>query len=163
MSKNSGRSRCDILSLDPKELRSKTSTKLQVSQDDMASVSVDQNLVRPWMISPSNLFLLSRQKIGTQLLEHCRNGFQLDDPYMHQTRFFVDYQRLHDPALKEYYNTVPVRNRLKRLDIISEKCDVICSNKDFVEYLRYLDSLRAKSIANNNKSEVKYRTSYCFS
>lgn len=144
----------DILSLNFKDLRSVTSKKLQVSNEDIGSGSMVQNSIRPWTISPSNQFLLSRNKIGNELLKHCKNGFHLDDPHMYQTRFYVDYHRLHDPALNRYYKTSTVKSQLKKLKLTNENSDAICSNKDFFEYLRYLDSIRAKNIKDARRLKV---------
>lgn len=154
MNKNSSVPRWDILSLnfrDLKSLTSKKNSKLQVSKENLQSQPINQNLIRPWMISPSNQFLLSRHKVGNELLKHCRNGFHLDDPHMYKSRFCVNYYRLHDPALKRYYKKASVKSRLKKLNLINEKSDAICSNKDFVEYLRYLDDIRVKNLGKSLK------------
>lgn len=159
MNKNSSSlGRCDILSLNLKEIRkslpSSLQTKLIVEDEKKSSNHLNQSVIKPWMLSLSNHVAVSREKVGNELLHHCRHGFILDDPYIQSTRFFVDYHRMHDPALKRYYKSIPVRNRLKKLQLIAGENDAICTHKEFVEYLRYLDTN-----ANYNIAEAAARQS----
>lgn len=158
MNKNLNCSRRDILALNFKDLKNvltaQQNAKLQVSKDAEHSSPLHQQIIVPWICTSSNHFELSRHKIANKLLKDCRNGFELDDPNMYKTRFFVDYHRLHDPALKRYYKSVPVKNRLKKLHLINSSNDAICSNKDFIEYLRYLDGIRTKKLANTMQLQV---------
>lgn len=151
-------SRIDILSLDIKSIKnslnSKSNTRLSVSSKKADSPPFDHNTIKPWIARSSPQFLVSRNKIGEELLKHCRTGFLLDDPNLYRTRFFVDYHRLHDPALIRYYNSVPVKNRLRKLNLLNESDDAICTNQEFVEYLRYLDDLRKMQLVEARKSEV---------
>lgn len=154
-------SRFDVLSLNVKAIKSSLNTasftKLNVVKEKQPdSKSYDLNSILPWVSSSSSQFAVSRNKISNELLKHCPNGFRLDDPNMNKSRFFVDYHRLHDPALKRYYSSAPIKNRLKKLEMINERNDAICTNKEFVEYIRYLDSIRAQNLANSLKLEVRH-------
>lgn len=141
MTQNSRIRRLDILSLNLKEIKqSAPLTKLILSETTKGTAPSIQTITKPWMPSLSNQVLISRNKIGRKLLRNFKNDFLLDDPYILRTRFFVDYHRMHDPALRRYYNSIPVKNRLKKLKLISTENDAICTHKEFVEYLQYLDS-----------------------
>lgn len=159
MAENLGVSRFDILSLNTKEIKrslpSVPQTKLVVSKNNKDSPPLAQAIIKPWMLSLSNQVFVSRNKIGRELLQHCKNGFLLNDPYIRSTRFFVDYHRMHDPALRRYYSTIPVRNRLKKLKLISTEDDAICTHKEFVDYLRYLDSNLNINLTELDKNEVR--------
>lgn len=152
--------RTDILSLDFKVIRNllndRAHTKFNVvKKENPVLKSFDLNSIIPWISSSSKQFVLSRHKIGTELIKHCRNGFRLDDPHLIRSRFFVNYHRLHDPALKRYYNSTPVKNRLKKLELLNERNDAICTSKEFIEYVRYLDSFRAQNLLKLIKFEVR--------
>lgn len=115
------------------------------------------------MLSLSNQVALSRHKVGEEILHHCRNGFVLDDPYIRSTRFFVDYHRMHDPGLKRYYSSIPVKNRLRKLRLLTNENDAICTQREFVDYLRYLDTIanyklaQAAAIENQRKLTEHFR------
>lgn len=150
----------EILSLNLREIKkslpSAWQTKLIVSKENQDHEALPQNVIKPWMLSLSNQTHVSRNKVGHDLLHHCRHGFILDDPFMRKTRFYVDYHRLHDPGLKSYYARVPVRNRLKRLDLISEDDDAICTNREFMDYIRYLDTNISYNLIQMEKLDVSY-------
>lgn len=133
----------EFLSLNLKELRTSSphslNTKLILSKGENETVPMTQRIIKPWLVSLSKQIFISRSKIGHSLLQNCRHGFHLDDPNMIKSRFYVDYHRLHDPALKRYYNSVPVRNRLKKLGLVNSQDDAECTPKELVEYLEYLD------------------------
>lgn len=162
MEKRSSNQRVDFLSLNLKEIKrthpSKTQTKLIVSNERKNSQPLSQSIIKPWMISLSNQVIVSRNKIGEELLQHCQNGFVLSDPFIRDTRFYVDYHRFHDPALKSYYNRIPVRNRLKKLELVTNDNDAICTQKEFVDYLRYLDSNLDYNFLQQQKLEVRLPT-----
>lgn len=141
MTQNSRIRRLDILSLNLKEIKqSAPQTKLILSKATKETEASIQTITKPWMLSLSNQVFISRNKIGSKLLRNFKNEFLLDDPYILKTRFFVDYHRMHDPALRRYYNSIPVKNRLKKLKLISTENDAICTHKEFIEYLQYLNS-----------------------
>lgn len=158
MAKNSSVPRLDILSLNLKDIKrslpSAPQTKLVVSNDDKDATPLNQSVIKPWMLSVSNQVLVSRNKIGNTLLQRRKSAFILDDPNIRRTRFFVDYHRLHDPALRRYYHSTPVRNRLKKLKLISTQNDAICTHREFVEYLRYLDRNQNLNQTESDKIEV---------
>lgn len=150
--------RFDILSLNLKEIKRRLTsalhTKLIVSKELGDTIPLTQNVPKPWMLSLSEQIVVSREKVGKELLQHCRNGFILDDPYIRRTRFFVDYHRMHDEGLKRYYDSVPVRSRVKKLKLVSEENDAICTYKEFADYIRYLDSNAEYNLLQREKSEV---------
>lgn len=152
MSKNQGFSRIDYLSLNLKEIKKQPANRvhLAVSEDD-----VEQRLEKSaWVVSNSSQIAVSRNKIAKPLLKHQRYDFLLDDPAMNQTRFCVEYHRLQDPGLKHYFNSPAVRKRLGQLSMLSEENDAICSIKEFVEYLKYLDRLQSLDTASFVKHTV---------
>lgn len=126
-----------------------------MSEENEDNKPLPQNIIKPWMLSLSNQTFASRNKVGEELLHHCRNGFVLDDPYIRKTRFYVDYHRMHDPGLKQYYTSIPVRNRVKKLGYLTEGNDAICSSKEFVDYLRYLDTNINYNLTQANKIKVR--------
>lgn len=143
MSKNSRYSRTDLLALNLKGLRralpTVSQTKLVVLNKDNKTQPLPSHIVKPWIISLSDQVFVSRNKIARSLLQRCRHGFRLDDPNIRDSRFFVDYHRLHDPALKRYYSSIPVRNRLRQLNLITSENDAECTPKEFAQYLKYLE------------------------
>lgn len=146
--------RWHYLSLNIKDLKKVTpETKLQVSKNNKSTPATDHSAVIPW-ITVLKPFQMARNKIGVDLLKRRRNGFHLDDPYMNQSRFFTEYHRLHDPGLKSYYSRIPVRNRLKKLEMINNENDAICTNKEMIEYLRYLDGIRSDKVAKSMNKKV---------
>ncbi|XP_055301244.1 uncharacterized protein LOC129567897 [Sitodiplosis mosellana] len=146
--------RADILSLNLKDIKkslpSALQTKLIVSKENQDNEPLPQNIIKPWMLSISSQTCVSRNKVGQELLQHCRHGFVLDDPYIRETRFYVDYHRMHDPGLKSYYTSIPVRNRVKKLELVTGENDALCTNKEFMDYIRYLDTN-----INHNLTQVK--------
>lgn len=152
--------RFEILSLNLSDIKrsqkpSAQRTKLILSEDHKDSKPLPQYVVKPWTLTLSNKVLVSRNKVGARLLQHCRNGFLLDDPFIQRSRFFVDYHRLHDPGLKRYYNSIPVRNRLRKLRSVTSQNDALCTPQQFVEYLRYLDNNIAIREFELEKARVK--------
>lgn len=145
MSKSTRIPRCNYLPLNFRDIRKSTSgTKLQVTKKNELAPSISQNLVMPWITSFEQ-FQMTRDKIGMELLKRCPNDFYLDDPYMYQSRFCIEYHRLHDPGLKRYYNSIPVKNRMKKLQLINDEDDAMCTGKEMIEYLRYLENIRSQN------------------
>lgn len=157
MSQNKSFSRYDILSLDVKTvrnfIRTEKQTKLALSEDGVDFPGFDPS-VRSWVLSIPNNISVTRQKIGKSLLKQHQNGFQLNDPHMYQSRFCVEYHRMQDPALKQYFKSAPVRQRLECLGVITKQDNVLCSTKEFAEYLRYLEGLHSLEIAGEIKNTV---------
>lgn len=165
MSNNRDVSRLNYLSLNLKTIKSLENSvphiKLTVSNGNIDSPLIDPSTFNPSIFSRTRHFLLSRNKVGNELIKRCRNGFQLDDPYMKKSRFFVDYHRMHDPALKHYFHSIPVRDRLKRLELINQQNDAMCSTREFTEYIRYLESIRAHNEAYSQKIKVFFLKFCC--
>ncbi|XP_055301245.1 uncharacterized protein LOC129567898 [Sitodiplosis mosellana] len=162
MSKIASIPRWNYLSLNIKDLKKSTSgTKLQVTKNDESTPPINHSAILPW-ITVFKHFQMTRDKVGMDLLKGCRNGFHLDDPYIRNTRFFTEYHRLHDPGLKRYYNSIPVKNRMKKLQLINDGNDAICTNKEMIEYLRYLDSIRSRNDVNSMKEKEENRLSNHF-
>lgn len=159
--------RTEILSLNlrdiKKSLPSATQTKLIVTKENTENEPLPQTIIKPWMLTLCKQILVSRNKVGKELLHHCRHGFVLDDPYIRETRFFVEYHRMHDPGLKSYYDSIPVRNRVKKLELVTKDNDAICTNKEFVDYLRYLDTNINYNLIKFNEFKVGFRASLHFS
>lgn len=151
-------SRLDILSLNLgaiKEIvRSGRHFQLALSENGVELPKLDRSL-KSWAHSTPYDISFSRNKIGTPLIKPHRNGFLLHDPHMFQSRFFVDYHRLQDPGLKKYLKSPTVRNRLRELNLMSDDDDVICTKKEFAEYLRYLEQIRALSFGNLTSMAVR--------
>lgn len=154
MSKSASVPRWKYLSLNFKDIKKFNSgTKLKVFKNNESTAAIDQSEIMPW-ITTFKQFQLTRHELGTKLLKQCRNGFLLDDPYMNRSRFCIEYHRLHDPGLKRYYNSIPVKNRLKKLRLVNEGNDAMCTKKEMIEYLRYLDGIRSQNIAKAMKEKV---------
>lgn len=111
----------------------------------MNSMPISQTF--PLMISSDNQILKTRNKLGQQLYKSHHNDFDLDDPYMHESRFHVEYHRLHDPALKSYFELPLVKENLIKSGMLTNDDDVICSVEEFNDYMRYLNSLQGKENA----------------
>lgn len=158
MRENKDISRIDILTLDLKTIKAAISPgkhiELAVSENGVNISDLDRSL-KSWVLSTPHQISFSRNKIGKPLLKQHRNGFILDDPYMFHSRFFVEYHRLQDPALKRYFDSSSVRNRLKELNLVNEEDDVICTKKEFAEYLRYLERVRARNIVDSIRNTVR--------
>lgn len=158
MSQNKRFLRRDILSLDVKTIREiirvGKHTELAVSEDGVDIPNFDPS-VRSWVLSVPNNISITRNKIGKSLLKQHQHGFLLHDPYMYQSRFCVEYHRLQDPALKNYFNSAPVRKRLENLGYVTKQDNVLCSTREFAEYLRYLEGLHALEIAEVMKNSVR--------
>lgn len=157
MSQDKNFSRIDLLAIDVKTvkdfIRPGKRTELAVSQNGVDIPSFDPS-VKSWVLSVPINISITRNKIGKSLLQHHQNGFVLDDPHMYQSRFCVEYHRLQDPALKRYYKSVPVRKRLEHLGLITKQNNVLCSTKEFADYLRYLERLHALEIAEDIRNTV---------
>lgn len=137
-------SRIDYLSLNTKDIknhiRSKSRTELAATDNYVNAPQLERIT---WLPSTSNQLAVSRNKIGKSLLKNQRNDFLLDDPLMHRTRFFVEYHRLHDPGLKRYFESPPIRNRMRKQCFVSVGNDAVCSTREFIDYIRYLERLRS--------------------
>lgn len=153
MQKKSNFSRIDYLSLNMNDVRKHLANSVHF---ELSGDNVDKRLEQTsWVLATqSKQIAVSRHKIGKSLLKHQRNEFLLDDPAMNQTRFFVEYHRLQDPGLKNYFKSVPVRNRLRQLNMITDANDAVCSNRELADYLRYIDRLKSLDHASFIKHTV---------
>lgn len=146
MVKSKGFRRHDALSLNPKwfkdSLAPQKELELSVVENGI-DISKQNRSISAWMLSAANNVSLSCNKLGKPLLKKRGGGFILDDPHMHQSRFFVEYHRLQDPALRRYLNSVPIRKRLRELGFVTKENHVISTTKEFAEYMRYLDRIKA--------------------
>lgn len=160
MSKKPSYKRHDLQSLNVKTIRDShlpgKRTELAATEDGI-DIAVYDGSASPWVLSSHYNIAVSRNKIGQSLLKHHQNGFRLEDPNLYETRFFVEYHRLQDPMLRQYFNSAPVRQRLENLGMVTKDDNAICTTKDFAEYLRYLDGLRSLDITKTLKDEVHIR------
>ncbi|XP_062847688.1 uncharacterized protein LOC134310101 [Trichomycterus rosablanca] len=62
--------------------------------------------------------------------------FDLSDPLMHVT--CGSYNSLHDPLLKRFFNQPQRKKLLLKQGLINEEDQVLCSLKDFTQYVEYL-------------------------
>lgn len=129
-------------------------SELGASKDGVDFANLDPSFT-PWVPPIPNHISLIRSKIGKSLLKPHRNGFLLNDPHMHESRFCVEYHRMQDPALKRYFSSTPVKKRLQSLGVVTKQNNVLCSAKDLAEYLRYLESLRALETSVEVKNMVR--------
>lgn len=155
MDRNRKISRTDYLSLNLKDIKNRIQstkrTEFAVTEDGVDKMNLEHS---SWVLSSSDQLAVSRNKIGKPLLKDQHYDFLLDDPLMNKSRFFVEYHRLHDPALERYYNSLPIRNRLKNQCLVTKENDAVCSTKEFAEYLRYLESLQSMNLVNFMKNSV---------
>lgn len=163
MTKNQSLSRFDFLSLDAKVIKEiihpGKHTELAASENGVDIPSFDPS-VRSWVLSVPNNIPITRNKLGKTLLKQHQNGFILHDPHMYQSRFCVEYHRMQDPALRRYFKSAPVRQRLESLGVITKQNNVLCSTREFAEYLRYLEGLHSLEIVEGIKNRVRMRCKF---
>lgn len=116
-------------------------------------VPLDQTF--PNALSASMQVVYSCSKIGTRLLNTDNTDFNLRDPFLHQSRFTVEYNPLHDPGLKTYLQSRPVRKTLLKKKIINSSGDVICTARDFFQYARYLEQRRTEKVMKELTERVR--------
>ncbi|KAK3506045.1 hypothetical protein QTP70_018120 [Hemibagrus guttatus] len=79
----------------------------------------------------------SRGKLGERIFETTK-GFSLADP---NTKLMdMQYNNLHDPHLKHFFNWRGKKQRLKKLGLITNDNKVLCTLKEFREYMRYRET-----------------------
>ncbi|KAK3560571.1 hypothetical protein QTP86_010900 [Hemibagrus guttatus] len=79
----------------------------------------------------------SRGKLGERIFETTK-GFSLADP---NTKLMdMQYNNLHDPHLKHFFNRRGKKQRLKKLGLITNDNKVLCTLKEFREYMRYRET-----------------------
>lgn len=161
MVKNNGYHRYEALCLNTKTLRASKRLEVAVSEDGI-DISKQDRSISTWILSAANNVSVSYNKLGKSPLKKHHGGFILDDPQMNESRFFVEYHRLQNPALRRYFNSIPVRQRLRKLGIVTEENNVISSTKEFAEYLRYLDRIEAIEITETLKNTVRQFLSNSF-
>lgn len=104
-------------------------------------LSLNENLPIP--LKPSASTKLARNKLGKPLVKIVQDAdFDLTDPYLHKTK--LDYKPLHDPALKDHFHRPVVLSLLQQKGFVSRNGDVLCSMKEFCDYVRYLGQLHSE-------------------
>lgn len=143
--------RTDFLALN-KSLTKSPSTfvpnfiKLSVRQntrDDLPlePVSLNENLPIPFRLSASTK--LARNKLGKTLVKTIEDAdFNLTDPYLYKAK--LNYEALHDPALRSHLHGTVVLSHLQKMGFVSENGDVLCSMKQFCDHMRYIKELYAE-------------------
>ncbi|XP_053095855.1 uncharacterized protein LOC117599095 [Pangasianodon hypophthalmus] len=76
----------------------------------------------------------SRGKLGESIFKHAL-GFNLTDTNMQLMN--VQYNNLHDPHLKHFFHQPDKKKHLKKLGLITKDDKVLCSLKEFRQYMRY--------------------------
>lgn len=146
MTLNGRFSRINFLSLKSKDFKEsiccKNHTELYIGENGAIQPG-SCHAQNSWVLAKPSHIQVSRRKIGKPLLKKHRYKFDLEDPNIYYSRFFVEYQRMQDPALVQYLNSHPIRKRLEELNFVTKENDAICSIKEFAEYLRYLDQVHS--------------------
>ncbi|KAG7322062.1 hypothetical protein KOW79_014920 [Hemibagrus wyckioides] len=84
---------------------------------------------------PRNTY--SRGKLGESIYERTKE-FTLDDPNIKLMN--MEYNSLHDPHLKHFFNQQGKKQRLMKLGLITKDNKVLCTLKEFREYMRYREA-----------------------
>lgn len=92
-------------------------------------------------------FFLSKKHTCKQTYD-----FDLQDP--NGKYVSNEYQPLHDPHLKSYFNTKLMRRGLIKKGFISEDGRILCSLKELNEYRHYLGHIYFLEIAKERRIEV---------
>ncbi|XP_016158604.1 PREDICTED: uncharacterized protein LOC107604083 [Ficedula albicollis] len=92
-------------------------------------------------LKPKSKTVFCRGKLGETLNGPCPS-FNLDDPYIHHPAPPVQYNRLHDPHLRDYHKRKDILRMLKRQGVITSDNKVVCTLKEFNEYRNYLTRLK---------------------
>ncbi|XP_056363149.1 uncharacterized protein LOC130261202 [Oenanthe melanoleuca] len=92
-------------------------------------------------VKPKSKTVFCRGKLGETLNGPCPS-FNLDDPYIHHPAPPVQYNRLHDPHLRDYHKRKDILRMLKRQGVITSDNKVVCTLKEFNEYRNYLTRLK---------------------
>lgn len=100
----------------------------------------------PFVFASAKNVKYSCSKVGARVFGSDDANFNLSDPFLHQSRFTVEYNSLYDPALESYFKRRSVRKKLRQAQIINDKGDAICTKRYFFEYVRYLDRRRSEKI-----------------
>ncbi|KAG7322064.1 hypothetical protein KOW79_014922 [Hemibagrus wyckioides] len=79
----------------------------------------------------------SRGKLGESIYERTKE-FTLDDPNIKLMN--MEYNSLHDPHLKHFFNQQGKKQRLMKLGLITKDNKVLCTLKEFREYMRYREA-----------------------
>ncbi|XP_007242261.3 uncharacterized protein LOC103026183 [Astyanax mexicanus] len=83
----------------------------------------------------------SRGKVGKSLYQS-KTEFDLRDPHMQQMP--VTYSSLHDKHLKKFFNKPGRRKQLIDQGLITEDGHVLCSQKEFNQYIDYQKYIKPK-------------------
>ncbi|KAL2296751.1 hypothetical protein Nmel_014797 [Mimus melanotis] len=92
-------------------------------------------------VKPKSKTVFCRGKLGETLNGPCPS-FNLDDPYIHNPAPPVQYNRLHDPHLRDYHKRKDILKLLKRQGVITSDNKVLCTPKEFNEYRQYLTRIK---------------------
>ncbi|GAA6072627.1 uncharacterized protein LOC113637909 [Tachysurus ichikawai] len=79
----------------------------------------------------------SRGELGESIFESSPD-FNLDDPDM--KLMSMEYNSLHDPHLKLFFNQRGKKQHLKKLGLITHDNKVLCTLKEFRDYMRYREA-----------------------
>ncbi|XP_026994653.2 uncharacterized protein LOC113637909 [Tachysurus fulvidraco] len=79
----------------------------------------------------------SRGELGESIFESSPD-FNLDDPDMKLMN--MEYNSLHDPHLKLFFNQRGKKQHLKKLGLITHDNKVLCTLKEFRDYMRYREA-----------------------
>ncbi|GAA6066676.1 fibrous sheath-interacting protein 2-like [Tachysurus ichikawai] len=91
---------------------------------------------KPGSAAPHKTY--SRGELGQSIFESCPD-FNLDDPDM--KLMSMEYNSLHDPHLKHFFNQRRKKKHLKKLGLITHDNKVLCTLKEFRDYMRYREAL----------------------
>ena len=82
---------------------------------------------------------LSFPPLPLQKLKSTTGLFDLSFPH-ESLSFSSEYNSLHDPYLKSYFNTEAMKNKLMKSKFVTEDLYVKCSLKEYNEYRRFLEN-----------------------
>lgn len=153
--------RTDFLALS-KNLTKSTSVfvpnfiKVSVQQSTRANLPLEPlslNEKLPFPFRLSSLTKLTRNKLGNALGKTIEDAdFDLTDPYLYKAK--LNYEPLHDPALRNHLHGTVVLPQLQKMGFVSQNGDVLCSMKEFCNYMRYLDELYSEQTRKVKKITV---------
>ncbi|XP_015736813.1 uncharacterized protein LOC107322827 isoform X2 [Coturnix japonica] len=90
-------------------------------------------------VQPGTKLLFARRKLGEKLHQPSPQ-FDLGDPYSRNLR--TEYNSLHDPHLRGYYDHKANLRNLKNRGLVTKDGRVVCTLKEFNEYRQYLTRLK---------------------
>ncbi|CAG7817039.1 unnamed protein product [Allacma fusca] len=101
----------------------------------------------PAIPAPDGAFVVSKGQIGQKVfIAKPKKEFDTRDPLIQETP--IEYASLHDPNLKEYFQTNPeVCKRLVDLGMVTCEGQVICKLNEFNKYRMYLSRIHNTDVA----------------